>query len=64
MCLSTAYYNRKDEDQVAARYVASIEVQGDRIILTDVMGFTTEITGHIASVDLTGGTVVIATEAA
>ena len=53
-----------DEDKIAARYVSSIEVQGDKITLTDVMGFTTEITGHIASVDLTGGTVVIATEAA
>ena len=64
MCLSTAYLNRKDEDKIAARYVASIEVSGDRIVLTDVMGFTTEITGYISSVDLTGGTVVIATEAA
>jgi predicted RNA-binding protein len=64
MCLSTAYLNRKDEDKIAARYVASIEVSGDRITLTDVMGFTTEIIGTIASVDLTGGTVVIATEAA
>ena len=64
MCLSTAYLNQKAEDRIAARYVASIEVQGSRIILTDVMGFTTEIEGHISSVDLTGGTVVIATEAA
>ncbi len=64
MCLSTAYYNRKDEDKVAARYVASIDVDGDKITLTDVMGFTTEIIGAIASVDLTGGTVIIATDAA
>ena len=63
MCLSTAYYNRKDEDKVAARYVASIDVDGDKITLTDVMGFTTEIIGAIASVDLTGGTVIIATDA-
>ena len=64
MCLSTAYFNEKDEDKVAARYVSSIDVQGDKIILTDVMGFTTEIQGVISSVDLTGGTVVIATSAA
>ena len=64
MCLSTAYLNRKDEDKVAARYVASIEVSGDRIVLTDVMGFTTEVEGSIVSVDLTGATVVIATPAA
>ena len=64
MCLSTAYFNSKDEDKVAARYVASIDVNGSRITLTDVMGFTTEIEGYISSVDLTGGTVIIATSAA
>lgn len=64
MCLSTAYLNHKDEDKVAARYVANIDVSGDKITLTDVMGFTTEIEGTISSVDLTGGTVIIATSAA
>ncbi|MBR3545059.1 MAG: CooT family nickel-binding protein [Oscillospiraceae bacterium] len=64
MCLSTAYLNHKDEDKIAARYVANIEVNGNKIILTDVMGFTTEVEGSILSVDLTGATVVIATDAA
>lgn len=64
MCLSTAYLDRKDEDKVAARYVASIDVNGRDIILTDVMGFTTQIEGSISSVDLTGGTVIISTAAA
>ena len=64
MCLSTAYLNKKDEDMVAARYVANIEVNGSKITLTDVMGFTTEVEGTILSVDLTGATVVIATPAA
>ncbi|MBQ7736345.1 MAG: CooT family nickel-binding protein [Oscillospiraceae bacterium] len=64
MCLSTAYLNKKEEDKVAARYVANIEVDGSKITLTDVMGFTTEIEGTIVSVDLTGATVVIATSAA
>ena len=64
MCLSTAYLNRKDEDKIAARYVANIEVKGSRIILTDVMGFTTEVEGSLVSVDLAGATVVIATDAA
>ena len=64
MCLSTAYLNHKDEDKIAARYVANIEVNGDKITLTDVMGFTTEVIGRLLSVDLTGATVVIATDAA
>ena len=44
--------------------MANIEVNGNKIILTDVMGFTTEVEGSILSVDLTGATVVIATDAA
>ena len=61
MCLSTAYLNEKDEDKVAARYVAEIKVDGDEVILTDVMGFDMKIKGRVSFVDLTGGTVVLAT---
>ena len=64
MCLSTAYYDNKDEANVAARYVAKVEVDGDQVVLTDVMGFETRIEGKVSFVDLTGGTVVIATGAA
>ncbi len=61
MCLSTAYLNEKEEDKIAARYVAEIKVDGDEVTLTDVMGFDMKIKGHISFVDLTGGTVVLAT---
>ena len=64
MCLSTAYYDSKDEANVAARYVAKVEVDGDQVVLTDVMGFETRIEGRVSFVDLTGGTVVITTGAA
>lgn len=64
MCLSTAYYNSKDEENVAARYIAKVVVDGDAVVLTDVMGFETRIEGRLTFVDLTGGTVVIATGAA
>ena len=64
MCLSTAYYNSKDEEKVAARYVAKIDVAGDKVVLTDIMGAQLEIEGKVTFVDLTGGVVVIATDAA
>ena len=35
MCLSTAYLNHKDEDKVAARYVANIEVNGSKISILE-----------------------------
>jgi len=59
MCLSTAYYNEKKESNVAARYVAEIRVEGDEVLLTDVMGQQTIVPGRILFVDLTGGTVVL-----
>ena len=61
MCLSTAYYNSKEEANVAARYVAKLQVEGGTVVLTDIMGIETRIEGAVAWADLTGGTVVITT---
>lgn len=62
MCLSTAYYNKKSDDRIAAEYVASISVEGSTVVLTDVMGLEMRIEGRVSFVDLTGGTVIISTE--
>lgn len=62
MCLSTAYLNEKQEDKIAASYVSHIKVEGETVILTDVVGFRTEIKGRLLEIDLTGGTVIIQTE--
>ena len=64
MCLSTVYLNAKEEDKVAASYVAQIRVDGRKIVLTDVMGAQQVIEGTLSWVDLTGGTVIIATDVA
>ena len=62
MCLSTAYYNSKDEDKIAARYVAEIRSEGDTVVLVDVMGSELTIEGTVVYVDLTGGTVIVRTK--
>jgi len=64
MCLSTAYLNAMEEDKVAARYVAEISVEGRRVVLRDILGEENVIEGVISHVDLTGGTVIIATDVA
>ena len=64
MCLSTAYYNKKDDECIAARYVSEINISGDTIVLTDVMGEEMEIKGRLKYVDLTGATVIIDTSEA
>lgn len=58
MCLSTAY-NVNDSDSVIMEYVSRIDVEGDRITLTDVLGDQRTVEGRIRMVDLTGGTVKI-----
>ncbi|MCD7882583.1 MAG: CooT family nickel-binding protein [Lachnospiraceae bacterium] len=57
MCLATVY--SKKEYSVILEYVSKIEVDGDLITLTDVMGDTKTVEGTIAMADLTGGKVEI-----
>lgn len=58
MCLSTVYRSA-DPDSVIMEYVSKIQVDGDEITLTDVMGEQKTIQGTLALADLTGGVVKI-----
>lgn len=58
MCLSTAY-KTSDPDCIIMEYISRIDVDGNVITLTDVMGDTKTIEGSIVMVDLTGGVVKI-----
>ena len=62
MCLSTNYKNEKQEDNILCKYVANINVDGDKLTFEDVMGMKTTITGHLVSADLTAGSVIVAAE--
>ena len=64
MCLSTAYQNKKDDGAVLARYVSQVQVQPGKVILTDIVGAETVVEGELSYIDLTGGVVVIRTDAA
>ena len=58
MCLSTAY-KTSEPDSIIMEYVSKIEVEGNLITLTDVIGDTKTVDGTIKMVDLTGGVVKI-----
>lgn len=58
MCLSTVY-NSNSENSVIMEYVSQINVNGDQITLTDVMGAQRTVTGSLEMVDLTGAVVKI-----
>lgn len=58
MCLSTVYKDRTGEENVCCKFVAKIEVEGDTLTFTDVMGETITAQGRLLLADLTGGTVI------
>ncbi len=60
MCLSTVYRNSQAEENICAKYVAKIDVEGDTLTFTDVLGDVTTVEGRLVSADLTAGVVVFA----
>jgi len=58
MCLSTVYKNSAGDDNVYCKFVSKIEIEGDTLIFTDIMGDRVTAQGRLLSADLTGGTVV------
>lgn len=59
MCLSTVYGRKDGAEREMAQFVSAINVEGDSIVLTDVMGRETVVTGRLVRADLTKGVVVI-----
>ncbi len=58
MCLATVV-NINQPDSIVLQYVSKIEVNGNQITLTDVMGEQKVVEGTISMADLTGGRVEI-----
>ena len=58
MCLATVV-NINQPDSIVLEYVSKIEVNGNQITLTDVMGEQKVVEGTIVMADLTGGRVEI-----
>ncbi len=59
MCLATVYEETKKAESVLCRNITKIEVEGENIRLTDIMGAETMYRGRIVSAELSGGTVIL-----
>lgn len=57
MCLATVY--KKSDDSVLFKNVARIDVEGDSLVLTDIMGDTRVVKGSILMVDLANSIVKV-----
>ena len=62
MCLSTVYRNEKEPSSVIMSNVATIECQGDNIVLTDLLERKTSIRGTLVIADLVNAYCIIKEE--
>jgi len=58
MCLSTIYQNSRSDENIICKFVARIDVEGDTLTFTDVLGDQVTAQGRLLSADLSGGTVI------
>ena len=59
MCLSNVYKDEVKDENLLARNIADIKVEGSKIILTDLMGIRKELDATIKIVDLMDNYVVL-----
>ena len=52
MCLSNVFLVSDEDEELICEYASSVDVEGDQIYLTDVIGQEITVTGTILSVDL------------
>ena len=52
MCLSNVYLVSDDREELVCEYASSVDVDGEKIRLTDVIGQEYTVVGTILSVDL------------
>lgn len=62
MCLSTVYKNEVSESTAIMGNVMEIECQGDKVILTDLMGRQMTVEATLLRASLTDGFVILKTE--
>lgn len=60
MCLATVY--KESDDSVIFKNVARIDVDGNKIVLRDIMGDERTVEGRILMVDLANSIVKLACE--
>jgi predicted RNA-binding protein len=62
MCISTAYRNSALPENILLKNVRAFRVEGERVILTNILEQELAIAGTLESVDLINGVVVIRCE--
>ena len=59
MCLATVYVKKGEESEIMAKNVSGIQVDGNSVILTDILGAEIVVEGRLKKADLVNGVVEI-----
>lgn len=59
MCLATAMLNKSGNETVLAKNISNIRVDGESVVMTDILGEEFVVEGTLVSADLVNGVVKI-----
>ena len=59
MCLSTVYQVLGGDEKLLCQHVSGIEIKGEELCFTDIMGCETVVTGKIEKIDLMNNTILV-----
>jgi len=59
MCLSTAFATVEGQEKKLGEYICNIKVEGDTVILTDIMGTEIKVRGYLKSCDFVKNRIII-----
>ena len=63
MCLSTAYKMSDGTQYKIGDYISGLDIDGEEITLTDIMGSVTKIVGRLKKIDLEKNVILIEADA-
>ena len=59
MCLATAYLKNEASTSVLAKNISNIKIDGNSVVLTDILGAELVVPGRLITADLVNGVVEI-----
>ena len=59
MCLSDVYINNRNEGNLLMRNIADIKIEGDILVMTDIMGIPRQLKATVKKVDLIDNYIIV-----
>ena len=59
MCLSNVYEKSPDADNLLLRNIADIKIEGDTLVMTDIMGIPRQLKATVKEVDLIDNYIIV-----